>query len=352
MGALRPYQIGAYDPGADAYLDTFADELPRARRYWTYRGVVRTIETYAGDYVKSAVGFGVNTSDLCDRADHIDEMRDALGVSLPSGYSGAFRHAYRSPPVSGSLNIPLGDVTHGGWQHGITGVHKGTWHHYDMKRAYYWALLQGLPDPASFYATKSLAYKDAIYRVRLAHVGEGVPYPFDTYTEVVCTREEIDLYDLRIADVVAGVAFRKEYRKLPDIVNAIDRWSFAPLVSRTYWGAWGAQEGCQCVIPHSRKRWTLPAQGRNVPWAHLILSRVRRRLWEATTLGQWCHVFTDSIITTQTLSTGTSPGDWRHVATYARGVKVAGPGQYGLADSPHWLRYAGVVPGITREART
>lgn len=349
MGELRPYQIGAYSPGADAYLDEYRDELKGARRYWTYRGSVRTIETAAGDYVKSSLGFGVTARELIDREAHVEEIRDALGVSLPSGYAGAFRKAYKSPPVSASINMPIGDVTHGGWQHGEMGVHPGTWHHYDMKRAYYWALTQGLPDPAHFYWTKSMAYEDGVYRVRLIQPTEGAPYPFDTYTDVVCTPDEVRAYDLRIAEVLAGVAFRKEYRDLNKITNAIDRWTFAPLVSRTFWGAWGAVEGCQCVVPGSRKRWTLPAQGRNVPWAHLILSRVRRKLWDASTLGAWCHVYTDSIITTRTLSTGTSPGDWRHVATYNRGVKVAGPGQYGRADSPHWLRYAGVVPGITRE---
>lgn len=355
MAKLRPYQIGAYSPGCDAYLDTFADELKTARRYWTYRGTVRTVQTAAGDYVKSPAGFGVTTRDLLDREAHIDEIRDALGVSLPSGYSAAFRHAYRSPSVSGSLNIALGDMTYGGWQDGVMGSHTGTWHHYDMKRAYYWALTQGLPDPDYYYLTKSLAYADAVYRVRLASFTDGAPYPFNTHTEVTCTREEIDLYDLRISEVLAGVAFRRGYRKLMDVVGAIDRWSFAPTVARTFWGAWGAYEGCQCVLPGNPKeydkwkRWTLPAQGRNVPWAHLILSRVRRKLWEASTLGEWCHVYTDSIITTRTLSTGTNPGDWRHVATYAHGVKVAGPGQYGKLDSPHWLRYAGVVPGITRE---
>jgi hypothetical protein len=353
----RPYQIGAYVPGVDAYMDFDRDyeRIMRKgfRRYWTYRGSLRTAQTYAGDYIKGVSGFGVGSaSDLCGIADHIDEIRDATGVSLPSGYAAAFRYVYNSPPVSGTLNIPFGDMVHGGWQHGTPGVHEGTWHHYDMKRAYYWALLQGLPDPARFYFTKSTAYKDAVFRVRLHQPTEGAPYPFDTYTDVVCSGHEIEAYDLRVAEVLAGVAFRGEYRKLPQITNAIDRWTFAPMVSRTFWGAWGAYEGCQCVIPdgtrHGR-RWTLPARGRNVPWAHLILSRVRMRLWEASTLGPWCHVFTDSIITTQTMSTGTSPGDWRHVATYTRGVKVAGPGQYGRADSPHWLRYAGVVPGITRE---
>lgn len=363
MAKLRPYQIGDYAPGADAYVDTHTDYLKGARRYWTYRGIVRTIETASGDYVKSPVGFGVTAEGLIEREAHVEEIRDALGVSLPSGYSGAFRHAYRSPSVSGSLNISLGDMTFGGWQHGVMGVHSGTWHHYDMKRAYYWALTEGLPDPEFYYFTKSLAYDDAVYRVRLSCPSEGAPYPFDTHTEVNCTRDEIDTYGLQVEEVLAGVAFRRGYRKLGDVVGAIDRWSFAPMVSRTFWGAWGAYEGCQCVVPndardrHGRpdakkwRRWTLPAQGRNVPWAHLILSRVRRKLWEASTLGAWCHVFTDSIITTRTLSTGTSPGDWRHVATYTRGVKVAGPGQYGRADSPHWLRYAGVVPGITREGR-
>lgn len=348
---LRPYQIGAYSPGADAYMDTHTDELPHARRYWTYRGTVRTIQTAAGDYVKSPTGFGVDARALIERESHVDEIRDALGVSLPSGYAGAFRKAYASPVVSGTLNIGLGDVVHGGWQHGEMGLHTGTWHHYDMKRAYYWALTQGLPDPTHFYRTRSLAYRDAVYRVRLSCVSEGAPYPFDTYTDVIATRDEIDTYGLQVADVIAGVAFRREYRDLSKVLHAIDRWSFAPMVSRTFWGAWSAQEGCQCVIPGSGKRWTLPAQGRNVVWAHLIMSRVRRRLWDASTCGRWCHVYVDSIITTQTLSTGTSPGDWRLVDTYARGVKVAGPGQYGRADSPHWLRYAGVVPGIIRESR-
>lgn len=352
---LRPYQIGAYSEGCDAYVDTHTDLLARCRRYWTYRGTVRTIQTEAGDYVKSPVGFGVDARGLIDCEEHVEEIRDALGVSLPSGYAGAFRYAYDSPPVSGTLNIPFGADVHGGWQYGKVGVHEGKWNQYDMSRAYYWALTQGLPDPRFYYATRSLAYRDAVFRVRLRHPTPGAPYPYDSMHEVTATGDEIREYALDVAEVLAGVAFRREYRDLSKITHAIDRWSFAKMVSRTFWGAWGATEGCQCVIPNGApadwRRWTLPARGRNVPWAHLILSRVRRRLWDATQGGAWCHVFTDSIITTQTLGTGTSPGDWRLVSTYGRGVKVAGPGQYGRADSPRWLRYAGTAPGIIREVQ-
>jgi hypothetical protein len=85
--------------------------------------------------------------------------------------------------------------------------------------------------------------------------------------------------------------------------------------------------------------------GANIVWAHLIVSRVRRRLADVSRGA--AHVFVDSVITKDVLPVGDAPGDWHLVKDYPHGVRVRGPGAYGPLAGP-LDRYAGVAKSDPR----
>lgn len=351
---LRPYAI-ADDPvdGCDTYVRGDVGSFARgASRYWTYGGVVRTVHRPTGakhgQYLKSLISWREENETAI--RDAIEEMRESAGVSMPSGYADAFRARFTGPRVSWSHQVHLAEWFRGAWQAALRpGVHLGRWRLYDMQSAYLWAATQGLPDPASYYQTRSTAHKaHALYLVRLAGVAHGAPYPYDTETTVLATGAEIRDYGLDVDEIICGIAWRRAY-PVRRIMDAIECWSpqLAKRVARCYWGGWASGARVECVTRSNR--WELPPLGRNVAWAHLIVSRVRQRL--ADVARGAAHVFVDSVLTQSEIATGAALGDWRLVRTYEKGIRVGGPGAYGPAAGP-LDKHAGVARNSPVRQRT
>lgn len=303
--------------------------MPDASRWWTYHSVVRSVQLAdGGEYVKSLAGWrGASDAEI---RDHAEEIREGGGDAMPSGYNSAFRAAYRAPKVSHSYARQMIGAFRGGWQEALKpGVHEGKWTLYDLRTAYYWALTEGLPDPSFYHRTHSLIYRDALYRVRLAEPEPLAPYPYNQETDVLATGEEIATYGLQVEEVIDGVAFRRGAKMKP-ILSAIERWSFWRRVARAYWGAWASTGRVECHTPG--RSWNLPPLGVNVVWAHLIVGRVRRRLWDVAEGA--AHVFVDSVLTQREITTGDNPGDWRVAKEYPAGIRVEAAGHYGPAVGP------------------
>ncbi len=339
--ALRPYAIAA-EPvaGVDTYVNDAGIFASGASRYWTYGGVIRTVHRpvagmKGGQYVKSITSWRETSEEKIRHA--IEEIRDGAGISMPTGYADAFRARFRSPSVSWSHQVHFRPWFRAAWQEAFTiGGQPGAWNLYDMRQAYLWAVTLGLPDPRSYFHTRSTAYaKDALYLVDHVPVA-GLPYPYATETTVLATGEDIKRYGLAVTDIHCGVAWRRAF-PVRKILDAINCWTFAKEVGRSYWGGWAASARVECVTP--AKRWELPPLGANLIWAHLIVSRVRARL--ADVADGAAHVFVDSVLTQRELPTGDAIGDWRLVKTYPDGIKVGGPGAYGPMIGA-WDKYAGV----------
>ena len=81
-------------------------------------------------------------------------------------------------------------------------------------------------------------------------------------------------------------------------------------------------------------QWKLPSRFANLPWAHLIVSRVRMRLWEEVMKGDVLHVFVDSIITANVRPIRPEIGGWKLEHVYTDGVRIEGPGHYGPIYGP------------------
>lgn len=351
---LRPYTVHAFTPGSDAYVRDMPSTA-LASRWWSYRGQIRTMQLQTGEYLKCTSRFDELSDDELRAV--IDESR-AHGVKMPGAYTDVFRKRYYSPRVSHSYNAPFYDYLCGGWQAALKpGRHAGHYINYDLRSAYRWAALEGLPDVSTFRATRSIG-RNGVYLVTLREDADlsHLPHPFgmnkpraltDVYgrgrkqrrvtrclsaLRVIASGDEIHAYGLPIAEVHAGVTWRR-WTDLNKIRDALDCVTFAKKAARSFWGVWAQRRAVECHTPGSE--WELPALTTNLVWAHLVLSRVKMRVWERVT-PHTVHVFVDSVLTaaTDNIPTGESVGDWRAERIYWEGVQVRGPGQYGGAFGP------------------
>lgn len=344
--------VGTIVTGRDAYLSAgHLRQLVTPRgRYWTFHDLPTTVELSGG----KAATYAKSLDRFTDHAEHPAAFLELLreyadnGVPRPGGYADVFHDVYPSPRVPWSVNATLAPAFAGGWQQAIRcGVHPGTHYRYDMRSAYLWAGSLGLPDPKTYRRdARPNADRPGVYRIQLAAPVVGAPFPFDRAREVLASSEEIEVYSLPVARVLAGYRWTGTLDPAPllDAVRRVSTWKQA---GRSYWGRWGQTARVQC---HAGGRaWTLPNIAANVPWAHMIVSRVKMRLWESAT--DAVHVYVDSVITPHELPTSPELGAWKLERVYPAGVVIRGPGQYGDAQERRLERMAGVPKGSTLRDR-
>lgn len=326
-------------PGQDGYVTppTLARQLRHARRWWSFNGRTTTVERADGTLIKSLSPFTAHPT-LDQFNELITESAYVAGVHRPTGYADVFHKLYPSPYTTPSYNAVLRQRFAGGWQEALApGYHKGEWRRYDLRSAYLWAATGGLPSPKSYRPIDGFQRHPALYRLELEYARPGLPFPFSCSTDVLAADWEVDLYDLPVRRVIAGISWRREVDVRP-LVEAVQAVSYWKLPARMFWGRWAQVGAVECATPD--KRWKMRNPRANIVWAHLIVARVRSKLWQAASGA--AHVYVDSLITQSKLRTGTSPGDWRLEETYPGGVVVKGPGHYG---HPHRApeKMAGVV---------
>lgn len=332
--------IGDIRPSSDAYvkMGTLRELAAKASRWWTFHGVPTTVEMPGNRYAKLWDRFTEHAFDRDVFAELLREYKD-LGVPRPGGYADVFHDRNKSPRVPWSVNAMLAPAFAGGWQAALKlGVHRGVFYKYDMRSAYLWAGSLGMPDTKTFRRSLTIrADKPGVYRVILERPALDAPFPFNRARECLASSEEIETYSLAVARVVSGVTWTRSLdpHRMIENVRLVSTWKQA---GRSYWGRWGQTARVECHA--GGKSWTLPNIAANVPWAHMIVSRVKMRLWTYST--DAVHVYVDSVITPRTCPTGTDLGDWKLEHTYTNGVTVRGPGQYGDPTERRAHRMAGV----------
>ena len=342
------------EPGRDAYVTsghmrqllTTAGESETApvRRWWTFHDMPTTVELTGGKTPTYAKLLDRFTDHMEDTGAFLELLREYAdnGVPRPGGYADVFHESYKSPRIPWSVNATLAPAFAGGWQQAIkVGLHPGRHYRYDMRSAYLWAGSLGMPDPVTYRRhLRPSPDTPGVYRVQLARPVVGAPFPFDRAREVLASSEEIEVYSLPVARVLAGYSWSRTLDPAP-LLEAVRRVSTWKQAGRSYWGRWGQTARVQC---HAGGRaWTLPNIAANVPWAHTIVSRVKMRLWESSS--DAVHVYVDSVITPHQLRTGGEIGDWKLEKVYPAGVVIRGPGQYGDAQERRLERMAGVPKG-------
>ena len=340
--------LGEIVDGRDAYvtLNQLRALVVDANRWWTFHRMPTTVELPNVSFPKHTSG--PRYAKLWDRfTDHSDkdaflellrEYRE-LGVARPGGYADVFHKRYKTPHVAWSVNAMLAPAFAGGWQDALrVGVHSGTYYKYDMRSAYLWAGSQGMPDPKTYRRTLEYsATRPGVYRIELVAPERSAPFPFNRAKECLASSEEIETYGLQIKSVITGVTWTRtiDPENMLSNVRAVSTWKQA---ARSYWGRWGQTARVECHA--GGKTWNLPNIAANIPWAHLIVSRVKLKLWHAVDAST-VHVYVDSLLTQKPIVTGDGIGDWKLEQTYTNGLIVRGTGQYGDASAARLERMAG-----------
>lgn len=323
-----------------------------ARRWWTFRGGPCSVQLKDGSIYKCVDGIEEHTGDVETFNEFMREVRDS-GVDRPSSYADVFHKTFYTPRVRWSLNEVLSHRLVGGWQQAIQpGAHLGLHRKYDMRSAYLWAGSIGLPDVKSYRLTRpGVIARDrgGVYRVELAQLVHSAPYPFNAMRQVLATPQEIETYGLPVARVLSGVSFSFDYNDPAPMIDHIRAFSFWKQIGRGYWGRWAMIDPIECHVPG--KTWNLRNDRTNLVWAHLIISRVRMRVWQAVQRAGAVHVFVDSVITRGELPTGTELGAWKLEKEYPAGVAIKAAGCYGDLSAPERAAgYGRLGQGIKRLA--
>jgi hypothetical protein len=325
--AYRQTTYNRIEAGKDAYVSApiFQEALGRWKRKWSANGYVTTVQLSDGTIVKRLEKFTGHAHNERLFTDFLRESREN-GAERPSSYPDVFHSMFSSPHVRTGVNGLFAPVAHYGWQEALRpGRHKGHWYRYDLNRAYLWASTQGLPRIESMRFSRDPGGRfPGLYRITLHRVSPNAPYPFNTYTEVNASTEEIDEYGLSIAAIHGGYHWTDS---LPAdcCTKLVDKLSFGKFVAKAYWGRWAGTAGVSCST-HG-KTWALSDNKQNLVWAHMIVSRVKQRLYQFTSTA--AHIYVDSIIIPHELPTSTELGAWKLEKDYPNGVEVARTGMYG-----------------------
>ena len=336
-----PFTYGRVQDGHDAYLPSMRLRplAEKTGRYWAFYGTPTTVALPGNTFAKSIDAFQDHMDDEPAFRELLLEYADN-GVPRPTGYADVFHEHFYSPRIPWSVNCQLAPAFAGGWQAALKpGPHRGTFYKYDLRSAYLWAATLGLPDPATYQRSLSpvKCKHDGLYRIKLIEPSPNAPFPFNQAYECIATKHEIEVYGLRVSEILDGVSWSGTLDGA-SIVASIRRVSTWKQAARSYWGRWAQLQKVTCVA--GERTWRLPNMALNIPWAHEIVSRVKMRMW--TYSGNAVHVFVDSLITPEWLPTGLAVGDFRLENTYRDGVFVRGPGQYGALHASKLERMAGV----------
>lgn len=332
--------LGVHQPGHDAYvtrgeLRILTHDAPR---WWSLHRAPTSVMAAQGGTAKCWDKFPDHQD--ADKMEELLREYADLGVARPSSYACIFHDHYRPPRPSWSPNAALAPAFSGGWQWAAPGQYRGVYRRYDIRSAYLWAGSLGLPDPTTYRRSSEItAGIPGVYRVVLAEPVAGAPFPYDrdsVTAECLVTAEDVTAYDLPIKEVLAGVTWTRDLDPEP-MLRAVRLTSTAKQVARCYWGRWGMTEPLMC---HTRTRsWRMANVDANLVWAHLIVARVRRRVWESAR--DAVHIYVDSVITPHELTTGVGYGEWRLEQTYPDGVLIRGPGRYTSYGSVRFEKFAG-----------
>ena len=319
-----PLVLDAAVPGCDAYVWSLPPVEPGVVRSWSYQNSMRSFQWRDGGIVKSRVAFASHRTP--DSFFALLEAGASKGVLRPSSYSSFFHDRFHSPRPSGAARRAMGWLVPGGWEALLLprGDYEGKWYRYDLRSAYLWALGAGLPDPTTYRHTDKFDKQyDGCYVIHCLPT-PGAPYPYDRGGLWPVLRDEIELYGIR-GRVLYGVTWSQMF-PVDAMLKAIFDWPFWKEVGRAYWGRWAATAPLECATYDTDgvrvKTWQMPATHCNPIWAHVILSRVRARLYEATRNARVARVYVDNVIVDRPLPEGDGLGSWRLEHEYG-GLRIS-----------------------------
>lgn len=321
----------------DAYvwasdMTTLARE-GKASRLVRYSGILRSLQMTGGGWLKPIEAFHPRHVETKEAMGAFLDECESKGVRMPSSYNAIFRHLFYSPRIPYSINAGLSPYIAGAWEEAKTcGFLPLHYRQYDVNGAYRWAARQGLPNPSTFRATDRVSIRrPGIYVLNLTGK-EGVPYPYSRPGWAAVSDIEIESYGLTWTAQRFGVTW-SDYWPSHCVDAVLDSCSFGSDMAKNFWGSWAARMPVENFYPKKGNTVLQNPIALNLVWAHRVISLVKLHVWQCSQRA--CHVFCDSIITTDILPTSCEVGGWKLVAEYPKGVYIGGAGVYG--PSPNHL---------------
>lgn len=280
---------------------------------------------------------------------------ESLDVWQSLGYKGApsspasfFHQEFKTCKLCYSMNQPFLDHFSGGIQQVFTaGKIKAPVYYYDIKNAYYWAGLQGLPLEFNLYQKGDKNY------IVLARILNKVNIPDSFNREfVILDNNDVDFFGLDI-DVIFGISFDSHENLIDDVMSDLQAKLPAKTfkaISQSYWGRWASVK--PLVMVHqknkNRKITVMKNRFRNSIWANIIVHRVIRNIWQYVNKKAVLLVV-DAILTRDRLHDNNVPdevGKIRLTNIYNKDIFIRAPGQWTTCPvSPNlgnWVKHSGV----------
>jgi hypothetical protein len=258
-------------------------------------------------------------------------------VKRPSSLSSLFHAKFYTPRLKRGVNATFDYAFTGAWEEArMKGALTGLWRQYDLNSAYLWSGAQGLPDTSTFRFADALdARIPGLYNIEQCSIHRNLPYPFNVKKIVNATTDEIDAYGLQVKKVFGGYTWRKHINgdKVVEAVKTFRAWKH---IGKIYWGRWCSRSSTYCHAK-SGSVWPTPNMALNLVWAHVVISRVKMRIWDDAKGA--AHIFVDSVIVPHELPESDDIGGWRLEHTF-NGLQIRHAGYYGEAGGP-WLKTSG-----------
>lgn len=334
------FVIGRVQPGIVSYVpDIFLKNsfLTQRGMAWSYKGRVSTERfkvPLSPDVhsLKNLTRFRADKEDEHTIGRFLEEYATLDPKSPASSWASGFRCFFREPWATGTSQAFFGAKFAGAWQSALVrGEVKGGLQKYDLNSAYGWAASLGLPDPRTFSPTFDLSNQRAVLMVSAIARVDHPPSPFigGLERDYLVSSDEILAYKLDVRRVYWGTTWGRTLDLCPALDRIRDHFTDWKKVLRSFWGAWAARRGPTCQTFDAgivTKKWRLPNRFRNFVWAHLVISRVKAKVWAAARRA--VHVYVDSVITPDSLPTGSDIGEWRLCKEYPEGVVIYQTGLY------------------------
>ena len=310
--------------------------IPHSRRHWRMNGQLVSLELKGGGIIKPLERFPDHCYDENLFGGFLENCY-SKDITRPSSYADLFYQKSFSPKLKWSYNALFMEWFVGGWQEAKKiGVLPGHWNMYDMKSAYFWALTQGLPDTRTFRFKRKYKHSElhgfdceGLFVIEIEKARETYPYPFNRKRQrYIATTEEIEQLELSVTKIHSGITWKKSSNVANQMVDTILGLPASKQVGRSYWGRWASRAPISCRMASGRE-WKLRNILTNIIWAHIILSRVKMRVWRHS--GNAAHIFVDSIITKDIIETGNEAGDWKLVNEFD-GLNIKSPGYFETLD--------------------
>lgn len=321
------------------YSDSFPHIDNLTGTIYSYANVIRTIQT-KDSLIKSTENFGYDEDLAYECLEIWNSIKTDVQKNKKYGYKG-----YPSSPASfinnnklkhnvrWSTNIKFKSFFTGGWIENMkSGFTMQPVYHYDINKAYLWALSQGLPKRVFPY-TKTM--KHHLFVVRQQDKNHYIPSIYNT-SLCIYDEDDMDFFGIK-GEVIDAVSWNDNqayvYDNIMEFENVLPPKAFK-MLQKSFWGRWAADN--ELLVDHYRdgkliKSRSLKNNFQNYVWSTIIIHRIIRSVFSQWLLLDGINVYVDAILSRKEMENnyiGNDIGKWKLENKFENGIYIDRPGTW------------------------